>query len=578
MATSARIVKPALTLAKGSSYYLSGRLSVGAYVKDKNMVLIDSGIDDSSARDLKKLALSSGCVISAIINTHSHADHCGGNNYLQKAFPKVRVFATQYEKAFIENPYLEPVCFCGGAQPFSQLRNKHLEAKPSAVTDIIHSYKDQDITIDGSTFKIVTLPGHTPGMIGVVTPDNILYCGDAIFGDETFTKHGVLFYTDIDSTLKSFEKLGAMSIDGCVFYHGGYTPNIQATVKKHAQKVNDTMAFTLSLLGTTVSPSVDSLTQRVMAEYKIPDDVMRFTLTRTCVNAYVTKLQDDKKMSLQVKDGLLQACLPTFDAKDRKDKGTTASSTSSSSAAAASLTGRASATSAAKDRKSAGTTASSTSSPPSAAASLTGGASATKDQKDRKSTGTTAGSTSSSSAAAASAASPTPAMGATTGLSAGMWGGSTFKQQDQSQQLNGIKMFEVDNTEQKASQLTYKFYFKKKLSGEMHADHEHLTAITSIANSLKLHNLVANQPTSVSFARQGSCLGYKATTQLNYKGEMVKATSPAQCSLSGHVTEDSLSFSIVGNISRDYQEKLERMLTNKLGLLKQPSIEKTHRL
>ncbi len=44
-------------------------------------------------------------------------------------------------------------------------------------------------------------------MIGIITPDNILYCGDAFFGDDTIDKHGLLFYTNIGDTIESLKKI-----------------------------------------------------------------------------------------------------------------------------------------------------------------------------------------------------------------------------------------------------------------------------------------------------------------------------------------------------------------------------------
>lgn len=296
-----------LNSVKGASYYCSGRLSIGVYVKDNKAILIDSGIDQETAKMVDKALAQKGCQITAIINTHSHADHCGGNAFLQNKYKDLQIFSTKSESVFIDNPALEPTCFCAGADPFLELRNKYLEAKPSAVTNLIHPYKDQSIVINGETFQIITLPGHTPGMIGVITPDNIFYCGDALFGEETFSKHGILFYTNIADTLATFDKLAALPVDALVFYHGGLAENnLKSIALDHKKRITDTYNFILdAIFLNRKGYSLETLTQQIMDIYKISKNVMQITLTQTCVNAYITQLQKDKKITLSGDDGVI---------------------------------------------------------------------------------------------------------------------------------------------------------------------------------------------------------------------------------------------------------------------------------
>ncbi len=53
----------------GNSYFCSGRLSIGVYVHNKVAVLIDSGIDKDSAKDVDKALNAKGYTVGAIINT-----------------------------------------------------------------------------------------------------------------------------------------------------------------------------------------------------------------------------------------------------------------------------------------------------------------------------------------------------------------------------------------------------------------------------------------------------------------------------------------------------------------------------
>jgi glyoxylase-like metal-dependent hydrolase (beta-lactamase superfamily II) len=292
---------------KGNSYFCSGALSIGVYIHKNIATLIDSGGDESCAKDVSKAIQAEGYQIGAIINTHCHPDHCGGNAYFQKNFPNLAIYATHEEQPFIENTTLAPRCFCGLAAPFEGLQNKYIAPqKTSIVTNPIYPYQDQTIIINDAQFNVITLPGHTPGMIGIITSDNILYCGDALFGENTIEKHPVLFYTDIQKTLASFEKIKTLSIDGCVLVHGGVVYDITTIVDQHISKIAEIQENILMLL--RAQPlSIDNLTQLIMQMYKIGNNIIAFTLTQTTVRAYLSYLESKKLITIIVAEGLLQA-------------------------------------------------------------------------------------------------------------------------------------------------------------------------------------------------------------------------------------------------------------------------------
>lgn len=306
------MAKFALQHAGGNSYFLTGRLSIGVYAKDGKAVLIDSGIDADNAKAVDKVLREAGYAVSAIINTHHHPDHCGGNAYFQKQYPDCRIYATHFESLFINTPYLQPLCFCSGAMPFTGIRNKFLEvAEASIVTDVITAYQDQTITIGGSNFSILTLPGHTHGSIGVISPDGVFYTGDSFFGEETFNKHGVLFYTNITDTLRSFEKLATLAPVATVFYHGGLLEGpILPVIVQHQKRMLDTLDYVVNLLKEVPTGlAIDQLTQKIMQSYDIPVNQVSWTLTRTNVHAMLAHLENTKQLTMKTDGALLHAII-----------------------------------------------------------------------------------------------------------------------------------------------------------------------------------------------------------------------------------------------------------------------------
>ncbi len=105
----------ALTLTRlvGDTYVIGSPAAIGVHVTDGRATVIDSGNDDDAGRQIHKLLTERGWELELIINTHSNADHIGGNAPLHRR-TGCRVAATAAEAAFITHPLLEPSLLNGG--------------------------------------------------------------------------------------------------------------------------------------------------------------------------------------------------------------------------------------------------------------------------------------------------------------------------------------------------------------------------------------------------------------------------------------------------------------------------------
>ena len=81
------------------SYYVNVPVKIGLYrVSDDEVYLIDSGGDKDAGRKLRQILDKKGWTLKAILNTHSNADHIGGNQYLQKQTAKSKKTIREKQK------------------------------------------------------------------------------------------------------------------------------------------------------------------------------------------------------------------------------------------------------------------------------------------------------------------------------------------------------------------------------------------------------------------------------------------------------------------------------------------------
>ena len=83
----------------GNSYIITNgprSPTPGLVINNDNQtaILIDTGPSESFAKAIDKTILNAGYRVAAIISTHHHPDHHGGNAFFQRKYPEIKIFAT----------------------------------------------------------------------------------------------------------------------------------------------------------------------------------------------------------------------------------------------------------------------------------------------------------------------------------------------------------------------------------------------------------------------------------------------------------------------------------------------------
>jgi len=269
---------------KGNTYYIPSPTNVGVYLENENAILIDSGNDKEAGRQILRLLEERGLRLKLIINTHSNADHIGGNAYLQER-TNCQIAATRLEAAFINDPILEPSLLYGGF-PNISINNKFLMAKPSKVTSTIFSSGE----ILSTGLQAISLPGHFYEMIGIKTPDNIFFIADSLFPENIIYKYHLFFLLDIKSHLETLDMLKAIDADWYIPSHGVKQQQIESLIEINKAKIQEILTNILEICKKPVTS--DELLQQICNKYAIQLNPTQYVLVSSTIRSFLSYLHD----------------------------------------------------------------------------------------------------------------------------------------------------------------------------------------------------------------------------------------------------------------------------------------------
>ena len=266
----------------GNFYYLPGVVQIGVLVAGGNAVAIDTGVDESAPRKLLKALEAEHLRLAAIVNTHSHADHCGGNAFLKKR-TGVPIYAPPIEAAFIEHPDLEPSHFFGAA-PFKEVAGKWLMAAPSTVDHIL----GDRAAIAGIEFECVPLPGHSIGQIGIATPE-VLWCADALMSTEILEKYRLMYVYDPDAHRQTLGRLKGMAKAYTVGAHFPPLADPQPLIEANLKYLHEAGAAVLAALDGPAT--TEDVVARVCQEFGLSLTPELYLLNASAVKGHLSALQ-----------------------------------------------------------------------------------------------------------------------------------------------------------------------------------------------------------------------------------------------------------------------------------------------
>jgi glyoxylase-like metal-dependent hydrolase (beta-lactamase superfamily II) len=184
---------------------LYAQVCAGVISTPEGAILIDTLALPAESREIRDyVEQRMNSRVHFVINTHHHADHCGGNFI----FPGARILSHELCRLLMDQRGRK-------ALEVAKVDNKELADAHIQLPDITFREGSLSFLVGKRSIRIFPLPGHTPDGIGVLLEEErILFAGDAMMPLPYFHDG------DLETTVATLKTLAAMGLENIVQGHG----------------------------------------------------------------------------------------------------------------------------------------------------------------------------------------------------------------------------------------------------------------------------------------------------------------------------------------------------------------------
>ncbi|MCK8060018.1 MULTISPECIES: MBL fold metallo-hydrolase [unclassified Fusibacter] len=280
----------------GNTYQTNLGINVMLYrLNEKEWLMVDAGYDLDKAKQLVRHLQQDDQKISHLILTHAHSDHCAAAGFIKKSFDTL-LYASDIERQFIEHPHLMGL-FVNPSYPFKAILD--IRHRPTPVDHTLTS----DLTIDNITFKLVDLKGHSPNMIGIITPDEVFYVSDAYVGIDYLNSTKILYSYDLKSDFETKDNLKQVGASYYLPSHGELHSDHIQVIDENITYYNRHFQMIISMLRTPLT--ADGIMEQLVDQIGITTNLSSALITRGCLAGMLTYLVSNEKLQVRVHKGNL---------------------------------------------------------------------------------------------------------------------------------------------------------------------------------------------------------------------------------------------------------------------------------
>lgn len=278
----------------GPAHYVPGRVNIGIIADNGQAALIDTGLDEGAARKALQAVEESGLRLVAILNTHAHADHCGGNAFIRKR-TGVPIYAPPVEAALIQHTEFEPF-YLFGAAPFRAIDSKWFHAAPTPVDHLL----DTQVTLCGVELEVLAAPGHSINQVAIATAE-VAYLADALMAPEILERYPIQYCYDVLAHRATLDRLATL---GRVWYVGAHFPpteDLAPLLAVNRANLERTAAAVLDAL--SPAATTEEVVHRVAGRLDVPPmDPPAYLLNAAAIKAHLSAHVREGRVAFEIQE------------------------------------------------------------------------------------------------------------------------------------------------------------------------------------------------------------------------------------------------------------------------------------
>ena len=266
---------------------------------EHRIILLDTG-ELSQRNAIEKLLEKEDLIPAGIICSHVHMDHAGNNSYFQEKY-QIPVAMSLAEAGICSN--------ITGIQSTHAYSPGFIENTPFFRSMLCRPERiilpeEKTISFCGAEFGIYLTPGHTPGHICVMTPDNVLYLADTVLFGSQLTGSKLPYHFALGEALASLKRLREVPCDCCIAAHKGVSSDLPAVINTYLWHIDRLIRRLLSLFPDDQALTKDEMIYLVQKDLRmISSHAPRSALFHHMVSVYIDFLIDAGTLEITVKNG-----------------------------------------------------------------------------------------------------------------------------------------------------------------------------------------------------------------------------------------------------------------------------------
>lgn len=258
-----------------------------------DVVLLDTGLAGADREGLTELLERERMIPRGIVCTHAHYDHTGNAAFLRKKYGAQ--IAAQIIEAGIG---ATPESYRANYVPLTYAQCRAYFAREAFPTDLVIGLRDERLSLCGTDFRVLQLPGHSAGQIGVVTPDNVAYLADCLMGPDLMATAKLPTAMYVARDLETKRSLRDLDCAAYILAHKDVIRDVRDMADRNIDFVLSKAADVLSCLRDGMTLSQWLMAFSIHAGFRTSNDLKLSIIHRNFAN-FAAYLEDSGQVSVR---------------------------------------------------------------------------------------------------------------------------------------------------------------------------------------------------------------------------------------------------------------------------------------